>query len=148
VSSSTAPSTRSRSRAEPSLVIALVGLAVSVYLTVEHFTSPALLACPEGAVVNCAKVTSSSYSQVLGVPVAVLGLLYFVVMAGLLTPAAWRRRQLDAVRVAGIAVGVLSVLYLVWVELFRVNALCLWCTAVHVCTLALLGTVLWRTADR
>ena len=35
-----------------------------------------------------------------------------------------------------------------WVELFRVNALCLWCTAVHVCTLALLGTVLWRTADR
>ena len=40
----------------------------------------------------------------------------------------------------------LSALYLVWIELFRVDAICLWCTAVHVCTLALLATVLWSTA--
>ncbi len=139
---------RTRTRVEPSLVVALLGLAVSAYLTVEHVTSSAVLACPEGAVVNCAKVTSSPYSEFLGVPVAVLGLAYFVVMAALLTPTAWRRRQLDLVRLAGVGLGVAMVLYLVWVELFRVNALCLWCTAVHVCTLALLGTVLWRTADR
>lgn len=139
---------RTRTRVEPSLVVALVGLAVSAYLTVEHFTSSAVLACPEGAVVNCAKVTSSPYSEFLGAPVAVLGLGYFVVMATLLTPTAWRRRRLDLVRLAGVGLGVLMVLYLVWAELFRVNALCLWCTAVHVCTLALLGTVLWRTADR
>ncbi|WP_375423013.1 vitamin K epoxide reductase family protein [uncultured Friedmanniella sp.] len=138
---------RTRTRVEPSLVVALVGLAVSAYLTVEHFTSSALLACPEGAVVNCAKVTSSPYSEVAGVPVAVLGLAYFVGMVALLTPAAWQHRRLDLVRLAGVGAGVLSVVYLVWVELFRVNALCLWCTAVHVCTLALLGTVLWRTAD-
>jgi uncharacterized membrane protein len=143
-----AASERTRTRVEPSLVVALVGLAVSAYLTVEHFTSPAVLACPEGAVVNCAKVTSSPYSEVAGIPVAVLGLAYFVVMAALLTPAGWRQRRLDPVRVGGVGLGVLTVLYLVWVELFRVNALCLWCTAVHVCTLVLLGTVLWRTADR
>lgn len=139
---------RTRTRVEPSLVVALVGLAISAYLTVEHFTSAAVLACPEGAVVNCAKVTSSPYSEVAGIPVAVLGLAYFVGMAALLTPAAWRRRRLDLVRLAGIGAGVLMVLYLVWVELFRVNALCLWCTGVHICTLILLGTVLWRTADR
>ena len=144
----TAVVTEQRRRVEPSLMVAIIGLVISAYLTVEHFTSPALLACPEGAVVNCAKVTSSPYSEVLGIPVAVLGLAYFVGMAALLTPAAWRRRRLDLVRLAGVGVGVLTVLCLVWVELFRVNALCLWCTAVHVCTLALLGTVLWRTADR
>ena len=104
---------RTRTRVEPSLVVALVGLAVSAYLTVEHFTSSAVLACPEGAVVNCAKVTSSPYSEFLGVPVAVLGLAYFVVMAALLTPTAWRRRRLDLVRLAGVGLGVAMVLYLV-----------------------------------
>jgi uncharacterized membrane protein len=41
-----------------------------------------------------------------------------------------------------------SAVYLVWIELFRVGAICLWCTAVHVCTLALLATVLWTTSAR
>jgi uncharacterized membrane protein len=31
------------------------------------------------------------------------------------------------------------------VELFKVNAICLWCTAVHAVTIVLLGAVLWRT---
>ena len=139
---------RRSARVEPSLVVALLGLAISVYLTVEHFTSSTSLACPEGAVVNCAKVTTSPYAQLLGVPVALLGLAYFLGMAALLLPAPWRRRALDPVRVVGVAVGVLMVLYLVWVELFRVNALCLWCTGVHLCTVALLPLVLWRVADR
>jgi uncharacterized membrane protein len=39
-------------------------------------------------------------------------------------------------------------LYLVWVELFRVDALCLWCTAAHLCAVGLLAAVLWRVADR
>lgn len=137
-----------RGRVDASLVVALVGLVISVYLTIEHFTSSTTLACPEGAVVNCAKVTSSQWSVFLGLPVALLGLGYFVVMTLLVTPVAWRRKALDPVRVVGAAAGVAMVLYLVWVELFRVNAICLWCTAIHVCSLVLLATVLWRVADR
>ena len=135
-------------RVEPSLVTALVGTAVSAYLTVEHFTSPALLACPEGATINCAKVTTSTWSVVAGVPVALLGLLFFVAMAVLVSPAAWRRPKLDAFRLAGAALGVLTALYLVWVELFQVDAICLWCTVAHLCALVLLGTVLWRVSER
>jgi len=45
-----------------------------------------------------------------------------------------------------VAIGAISVLYLVYIELFKVDAICLWCTAVHVCTIALLATVLWRAA--
>jgi uncharacterized membrane protein len=129
-----------------SLAFAVAGLAISSYLTVEHFTASKLLACPESATINCQKVTTSAWSHLGPVPVAVLGLAYFVVMTALCTPFAWRYPALDIVRVAAAGAGVLSAIYLVWVELFRVDAICLWCTAVHVCTLALLATVLWTTS--
>jgi uncharacterized membrane protein len=83
--------------------------------------------------------------MVAGVPVALLGAIYFVGMALLCLPQAWRLRRLDAVRIAGAVAGVVSSLWFVWVELFRVNAICLWCTVVHISTLALLGAVLWTT---
>ena len=141
-------STRHRRGLEVSLVVAVVGLLMSGYLSVEHFTTPALLACPEGATLNCAKVTSSAQSVLLGVPVAVLGLVYFAAMTVLTLPAAWQIRRLDPVRVLGAVAGTAMVIYLVVVELFVVNAICLWCTGVHLCTLALLGAILWRFAGR
>ena len=131
-----------------SLLISLVGLAAAGYLTVDHYTASTVLACPENSVVNCAKVTSSSYSKIGPVPVALLGALYFAAITALCTPAAWRRRRLDRLRVAGAAVGVASSVYLVWAELFRLDAICLWCTVVHVSTLVLLGAVLWTTTGR
>lgn len=137
---------RTTGRVDASLVFALVALAISGYLTVEHYTSSSLLACPETAKLNCAKVTTSQWSHIGGIPVAVLGLVYFAVMSGLLLPASWRRRALDPVRVAGAAAGAAMVVYLVWVELFRVDAICLWCTGVHACTVLMLAAVLWRTS--
>jgi uncharacterized membrane protein len=138
-----------------SFVVALLGLAASAYLTVEHFTAGASFACPETAAINCQKVTTSAWSHVGPVPVAVLGLAFFVGMTLLCSPPAWRVRALGPLRVAGAVLGVLTALGLVWVELFQVDAICLWCTAVHVCALALLATVLWtsssmadHTADR
>lgn len=145
---STRTSTPTRRRVDVSLVVTLLGVALSIYLTIEHFTSAAVLACPEGQTINCAKVTSSTWSAVFGIPVAVLGLVYFVAMTLLVTPVAWRQRKLDPVRIVGAAGGALMVLYLIYVELFLVNALCLWCTGVHVVTVALLGIILWRTANR
>jgi uncharacterized membrane protein len=128
-----------------SLVWALLGLAASAYLTVEHFTASTLLACPENATINCANVTTSRWSHVFGVPVAVLGLGYFVLLVGLCLPWAWRVAALQRWRIAAVAIGALTVVYLVYIELFKVDAICLWCTAVHVCTIAVLATVLWRS---
>lgn len=126
-----------------SLVVALLGLAVSIYLTIEHYSSSTSLACPETGAINCQKVTTSSWSHVGPIPVAVLGVVFFAVMAVLCLPPLWRLPQLMPLRIAGAVVGVVVALYLVWVELFRVNAICLWCMAAHLCSLALLGTVLW-----
>lgn len=133
-----------RARLRPgALVPAVLGLAFAIYLTVEHYTQSTTLACPESATVNCQKVTTSSYSHVLGIPVALLGAVYFVVMTVLVLPPAWRAGPLRPVRLLGAVVGMISVLYLVWAELFQIGAICLYCTAVHVCTLALFGGVLW-----
>lgn len=128
------------------LVIAVIGLVIAAYLTFEHYDSSATLACPESSTINCAKVTTSRWSEVVGVPVALLGLLYFVAMTALLLPAAWRRPALDQIRIGGVALGSVMVLYLVYIELFQVDAICLWCTGVHVATIALLGAVLWHTS--
>lgn len=128
-------------------MIALAGLGISGYLTIAHFNTGTTLACPESATINCQKVTTSHWSYIGPIPVAVLGLVFFLAMAVLCSPWAWRARRADPLRVAGAAVGVLSALYLVWAELFRVDAICLWCTAVHLCSLALLGAVLWTTSE-
>ncbi len=133
-----------------STVLCLVGLAVSAYLTVEHYSSSTTLACPESATINCVKVTTSSYSELLGVPVALLGLLFFVGLTALCLPVAWRTASPwpARLRLAGVTLGVVFVIYLVWAELFRIEAICLWCTVVHVVTLLLFFVVVLDAALR
>lgn len=130
--------------------LCLAGLAASAYLTVEHFSSSPSYACPVNASFNCIKVTTSSYSELLGIPVALLGLLFFVGMTPLCLPVAWRSANPwpARLRLAGVTVGVGFVFYLVWAELFRIDAICLWCTAVHVITLALFVVVVLDAALR
>jgi uncharacterized membrane protein len=131
-----------------SLVLAVAGLGISVYLTIEHFTSSTTLACPDTGALNCLKVTTSEQSAIAGIPVAVLGLVYFVVMLAVSPPALWRS-ALPAVRygrLAFAAIGVLFVFYLVFAELFTLDAICLWCTGVHVLAVALFAVTAVGTA--
>jgi uncharacterized membrane protein len=129
-------------------VASVAGLGVAGYLTYEHFTSSSTLACSDNGVVNCLKVTTSSYSAVAGVPVAVLGLVFFCVMLALQLPAMWRRPE-PAIRIGRMAwavVGLGTVLYLLYAELFAIDAICLWCTSVHVLTLVVFGTTVYATS--
>ncbi|MEV6924275.1 vitamin K epoxide reductase family protein [Dactylosporangium sp. NPDC051485] len=131
-----------------SMVLAVAGLAVSVYLTIEHFTSSTTLACPETGALNCLKVTTSEQSAFLGIPVAILGLVYFVIMLVLSLPALWRS-PLPALRYGRLifsGIGVLFVFYLVFAELFTLKAICLWCTAVHVLAVGLFALAAIGTA--
>jgi uncharacterized membrane protein len=130
-----------------SLLLCIIGLGISIYLTYEHYTGNKTLACSENGKVNCAKVTTSQWSHIAGVPVAVFGLIFFVGMTVLCLPWLWRVATLDLLRVVGVIVGVGSALYLVWIELFKVDAICLWCTGVHIITLLLLGAVLWTNSE-
>ena len=130
------------------LVVSVLGLGVAAYLTYEHFTAGTTLACPNTGVVNCAKVTSSEYSKVFGIPVALLGLGFFAGMTVLSLPPMWRTSSPwpSRLRLIGVLVGVVFVCYLIWAELFQINAICLWCTVVHGLTLVLFALVLVREA--
>jgi uncharacterized membrane protein len=120
-------------------VLALAGLGVSIYLTIAHFTESALAGCSESGLVNCTKVTTSAQSYVFGIPVAVLGLAFFVFAVVIMSPWAWRasRREIHLARIASLVVGIGFVLYLVYAELFTIGSICLYCTSVHVITFLL-----------
>jgi uncharacterized membrane protein len=130
-------------------VLAAGGLGVSLYLTIAHFNQHISLACPATSHINCEKVTTSPQSYVFGIPVAVLGLAFYVFMIAAVSPWAWRARwaPLGWARLGSVIVGMGFVLYLVYTELFTLNlTICLWCTSVHVITFALFGLILFATA--
>ena len=128
--------------------LCLAGLAGAAYLTAAHFDAAVVLACPDKGIVNCAAVTTSPESSLLGVPVALLGLAWFLAITPLHLPAAWNspRPALRGLRVATAGAGMAMVLYLAYTEAFVLHALCLWCTAVHLATLGLFVVTLAGTA--
>ena len=105
-------------------VLALLGTAIAGYLTwarYEHET----LACPIGGG-GCETVQQSSYAELVGIPVAVLGLaLYLVVLALVAWDAPVARQTVAVLALAGTAFA----LYLVVVQLAVIDAVCAWCIA-------------------
>jgi uncharacterized membrane protein len=128
--------------------LALAGLGVSIYLTVAHFTESTLAGCSENGAINCTKVTTSPQSYVFGIPVAVLGLAFYLAVVALMSPWAWRsnRREIHLIRLASLVVGIGFVLYLLYAELFTIGAICLYCTSVHAITFVLFGLTVFAAA--
>jgi uncharacterized membrane protein len=122
------------------LVLSLAALGVSIYLTIVHYASPKLLVCSANGTINCEKVVTSPESMVFGVlPVAVLGLAFYVFMVAINSPWAWRSRQpvIWWARLGGVITGIGFVLYLLYAEIIQIGNICLWCTSVHVITFLL-----------
>jgi uncharacterized membrane protein len=132
------------------LVLCVVGLAISVYLTLAHYDKSAVsLVCPQGGAVNCEKVTTSAESVIFGVPVPVFGLVFFVAMLVANLPRMWAspRREVLLGRLAFAIAGIGMVVYLVYTELFVLSAICIWCSAVHLITLVLFAVIAIGTAS-
>ncbi|MHB8296776.1 MAG: vitamin K epoxide reductase family protein [Acidimicrobiales bacterium] len=131
------------------LATGLLGTAIAAYLTIVHYVAPASLYCSDTGAINCTKVTTSAESAILGVPVALIGLVYFAAMSLACSPKAWRSGPswLRPARVVAAAGSIAFVLYLIYTELFVVFAICLWCTAVHVTAFALFVLVAFGTVS-
>jgi len=118
------------------LALSAIGAVISIYLIITHYDKQTLV-CSTGGLVNCERVLSSSYSLVPGtaLPISIPGFLWFGAL-GLLAVCAWRvwpnRRALLIAEVVWTAVGMLSALYLVYAEIVRLDAICIWCTALHI----------------
>jgi uncharacterized membrane protein len=130
-------------------VVALLGLGIATYLTIVHYAAGAVpLACPATGGINCEKVTTSPQSMIFGVPVALYGAVWFLLMVAANVRPAWRsERWWIVLGRLGLAVGGIGfVVYLIYAELFLINAICLECTSVHVLTFTLFVLVLGGTA--
>jgi len=121
------------------LLLSLAGLGVATYLTITHYDTHVALVCSDNGAINCEKVTTSPQSVIFGIPVAVLGLAFFIPMIVLCLPAAWRtaNRWVHLARLALSVTGVGMIVYLIIAELFIIKAICLWCSSVHLLTFIL-----------
>jgi len=124
------------------LILSLLGIGIAIYLTAVHYQG-APLVCSTSGVVNCESVLSSPYSRIPGtaLPITFPGLFWFIV-SGVLALVAWRlrpgSRRLLLLELIWAAFGMLTVFYLVYVEIVRLHEICAWCTGVHVIILVML----------
>jgi len=110
-------------------ILSVVGLGVALYLTLVETTSIPVVCGPIG---DCNTVQQSTYARVFGViPVGVLGALGYLAIL-----AAWAWIKLRKDRLAGYAplaifgmgvFGTLFSVYLTYLELFVIRAVCIWC---------------------
>jgi uncharacterized membrane protein len=131
--------------------LAILGLAISAYETYAHFNGSHLAGCPTGGggTFNCTAVITSPQSMVFGViPVAVLGLAFYVAAVPLFSPWAWRiqRREVQVVRLVSIVVGMGFVMYLIYAELYQIGDICEYCTGVHIVTFLLFCITVFSAA--
>ena len=106
------------------LVLAALGALISAYLTWTHFArlTPVCTGNGEG----CQTVQSSRYASILGIPVALLGLVAY---GGLIFSAAvWNQAGIYLGFLISL-VGTLFSAYLTYLEIFVIGALCQWCLA-------------------
>ncbi len=106
------------------IVLTLLGLCVASYVTYVHYAG-IKPACTAGE--SCTKVQTSRYSELAGVPVALIGLLgYIAILASLLAPDEDRWRFVTAALTLG---GFGFSAYLTYRELFSIHALCEECAS-------------------
>ena len=132
--------------------LASVGLLISAYLVATHyFAEQVPLACSTGGIVDCEQVTTSAESMVGPLPVAVLGVVWcvgYLLLLGARAPRANSDGLLN-LQMLWAVLGLVSIFYLVYAELFLIGALCLWCTAFHLIVALLFLITLWEfTAPR
>ena len=131
-------------------LVALIGVFVSLYLTMFKLGYIGTLACGSG---SCETVQLSKWGDFLGVPVAAWGVGYYAIVLGLAFAGVQVRYESSArlthwlVYVTG--AGLLFSLWLTYLELFVIHALCRWCLGSAAMTLVLFVLALWdRRAER
>jgi uncharacterized membrane protein len=103
--------------------VGVLGLAIAAYLTYIHYAGIKPVCLASG---GCERVQSSRYAKLVGVPVTVLGLVgYTGILASLRVRGEPGLFTGALVALAGFGFS----LYLTYLELFKIHAICQWCVA-------------------
>jgi len=116
-----------------SIAVGLAGLGIAGYLTIVHYAGGE----PVCAIAHgCVTVQKSDYAQLAGVPVALLGLLGYVAILAALARDGERGRTAAAfLSLAGFGFSA----WLTYVEVARLDGICIWCVASAICMTLLAG---------
>ena len=108
------------------LALSLVGILLSLYLTINYFKGSDLSYCITGA--DCDVVKKSAYSKIFGIPVSALGILgYGAIIISALTSLSKKNRWNLLFVFSTLALAFSA--YLTYVELFVIKAVCSFCVA-------------------
>ncbi len=113
--------------------VALAGLAIAGYLTAVHYAGGEPVC---GIAHACATVQQSEYAELAGIPVALLGLIGYAAILGSLARDGEAWRTATAFLVLG---GFGFSAWLTYVEVVRLEAICIWCVGSAVCMTLLAG---------
>ena len=121
-------------------VLTLIGIGVATYLTYIHYAGIKPLCGRNGG--GCEIVQTSVYSKLAGVPVALIGLIgYVLIFASLVVP------ETETSRLATVAFTVVGFgfsAYLTYREVFSIHHICEWCVSSFVIVTAIMCLAIWR----
>ena len=127
-------------------IVSLIGLADSIYLTVEHVTGRSVRCT---IVAGCSEVLSSQYAVVAGVPLALIGAAAYFTVFSLATLAAFGYRSAARLLTVLVITMFLVSLWLIYLQAFVIHAFCQFCLLSAAVTTALAVIVLFaRRAAR
>ena len=125
------------------LIFSAVGFADATYLTVKHFLGTPI---PCAILQGCEQVTNSQFATVFGVPVALLGSFYYLTIL-ILSVVYLDTRQFLALKLATSLTifGFLASLWFVFLQVFIIKAICLYCmiSATTSTLLFISGLIFW-----
>lgn len=127
----------------PALILAaldIIGLGIALYLSVVEL-SGGVPVC--GPIKGCEDVARSEYSRIGGIPVAVFGVGLSLILLTL--AIAWWRTNLYALLLAhyGLSLaGVIFEVYFIYLQVFVIGAVCIWCASYGVSLIARFGIAL------
>jgi len=125
-------------------ILAVGGIVVSSISLKHHYATSKTEFCDIGNTFNCDIVNRSEYSEILGIPVALIGMVGYVAVLGLATVYR-ERRETPSLIFASASAGLAFALYLTYIEGRVLGVWCIMCVS----SLALIGgiaivsSVLW-----
>jgi uncharacterized membrane protein len=126
------------------LIFALIGLIDASYLTYEHYSGIIPPCSTNLLFLDCGKVLTSSYSMILGIPLALLGLIHYATLSFLIVMNILKKAKWYKLILIQTGIGFTFSLYLISVQLFLIHSFCFYCmiSAVNSIILFLLASLL------
>ncbi|OGK11255.1 dihydroorotate dehydrogenase (quinone) [Candidatus Roizmanbacteria bacterium RIFCSPHIGHO2_01_FULL_37_16] len=110
------------------LFLSLIGVVDSGYLTYEHYAKT-IPPCSTNIFVDCGKVLNSPYSLFFGIPLALIGLIYYSILFFIVLYSLFTNKKIFKYFIVTLStVGAFASIYFMYLQLVIVRSICLYCT--------------------